>query len=249
MAGTCLAEHLSRYAELNEKERKALDRLTMGTRTFRRGTVIQPERGTQCEIMVVRSGWLFCAALLEDGRRQITRLHFHGDLIGLDGLAFKESFGSVVALTDAELCVVDRLQLGHLFSEHPRLGALLFAIQQVDRLTLIERIVTLGRASARGRLAALLLWIANRLRFAGLSIDEGFVVPLTQEEMGDLTGLTAVHVNRTMRVLGEQDLISRSGGTLRILDAARLSRIANYSDQPVAIDASWLPDGSLAQER
>lgn len=244
MGESCLAEHLGRYGELSARERAALDDLNSGSRHYRRGTVIRPEHGASGDICVVQSGWIFCSALLEDGRRQIVRLHFRGDLIGLDSLAFAEAPDAVTALTDAEICVIDRVKLGRLFADHPRLGALLFAVQQVDRVTLTDRLVSLGRASARGRVAALLLWIAGRLRFAGLAVDDGFALPLTQEEIGDLTGLTAVHVNRTMRVLGEQGLIARSGNSLRILHAERLAQIANHVDRQEVLDLSWLPPSS-----
>jgi CRP-like cAMP-binding protein len=243
MGESCLAEHLGRYVELSAKEREALHGLTAGSRHFRRGTIIRPEHGPTGDIYVVVSGWLFCSALLEDGRRQIVRLHFRGALLGLDSLAFAEAPDAVAALTDADVCVIDRAKLGALFAEHPRLGALLFAVQQVDRVTLTDRLTSLGRNSARGRVAALLLWIASRLRFANLPVDEGFALPLTQEEIGDLTGLTAVHVNRTMRVLGEQELIKRTGNMLKILQPERLARVANYNQRRETIDQNWLPAG------
>lgn len=241
MGENCLAEHLGRYVELNASERAALDGLTVENRQYRRGSVIRPEHGPGSDIFVVQGGWIFSAALLEDGRRQIVRLHFRGDLLGLDGLAFGEAPDAIYALTDAEICVIDRGRLGALFSDNPRLGALLFAIQQVDRVTLADRLISLGRNSALGRVAGLLLWIAGRLRFANLPVADGFALPLTQEEIGDLTGLTAVHVNRTMRALGEQGLIARSGHTLRILDRERLARVANHNDRREQIDESWLP--------
>lgn len=241
MGESCLAEHLGRYLKLTTRERAALDDLTVGGRNYRRGTIIRPEHSAPGDIFVVQSGWLFCSALLEDGRRQIVRLHFRGDLLGLDGLAFSEAPDGICALTDAHVCIIDRVRLGRLFADHPRLGALLFAAQQVDRVTLTDRLISLGRNSARGRVAALLLWIASRLRFADLAVDAGFALPLTQEEIGDLTGLTAVHVNRTMRVLSEQGLIARSGNTLRILKRDELARVANYNDRGEVIDQSWLP--------
>jgi len=241
MGESCLAEHLGRYGELTAGEKAALDGLTMGSRHYRRGTVIRPEHGALGDIYVVQSGWIFCSALLEDGRRQIVRLHFQGDVLGLDSLAFAKAPDAVTALTDAEVCLIDRMKLGRLFADHPRLGALLFAVQQVDRVTLTDRLISLGRASARGRVAALLLWIASRLRFSGIPVDGGFALPLTQEEIGDLTGLTAVHVNRTMRVLSEQNLIARSGNSLRILDSERLTRLADYNDRRELLDQSWLP--------
>jgi len=241
MGDVCLAEHLSRYVELSARERDALDSLAAGWRTCRRGTIVRPEHGSNGDIFVVVSGWVYSFALLEDGRRQIVRLHFRGDMLGLDSLAFPEAPDAIAALTDAEICLIDRARLAALFVEHPRLAALLFAARQVDRVALTDRLVSLGRNSARGRVAALLLQIEHRLRFADLPVDDGFTLPLTQEEIGDLTGLTAVHVNRTMRVLSEQGLIARQGNLLRILQPDRLARIANYNRRSAEIDQAWLP--------
>jgi CRP-like cAMP-binding protein len=243
MGESCLAEHLGRYVALSMQERQALDGLTIGSRHYRRGMIIRPEHGPAGDIYVVQSGWIFCSVMLEDGRRQIVRLHFRGDLLGLDSLAFELAPDAVSALTDAHICLIDRNKLGALFADHPRLGALLFALQQVDRTNLTDRLVSLGRNSARGRVAAFLLWIAARLGAAALPGDEGFALPMTQEEIGDLTGLTAVHVNRTMRVLGEQGLIARSGNVLRIIEPDRLARIANHVQRGETIDQSWLPAG------
>jgi len=241
MGETCLAEHLGRYVALSSNERAALRDLAIDNRHYRRGMVIRPDHGPNGDIFVVENGWLFSSAMLEDGRRQILRLHFRGDLLGLDGLAFDEAADAISALTDAHVCLIDRNSLGTLFAEHPRLAALLFAVQQVDRVTLTDRLVSLGRSSALGRVAALLLWISNRLRFAGLSAERGFALPLTQEEIGDVTGLTAVHVNRTMRVLVEQGLIARTGNSLHILQPERLARVANYNQRREVIDQGWLP--------
>ncbi|WP_294392489.1 Crp/Fnr family transcriptional regulator [uncultured Sphingomonas sp.] len=215
--------------------------MTISHRQFRRGTVVRAEHGPLGDIMVVTDGWLFSSALLEDGRRQIMRLHFRGDLVGLDGLAYDRAPDTISALTDAQVCLIDRVALGRMFIDHPRLCAFLFAIQQIDRVVLAERLISLGRSSAKGRVAALLMWIANRMQFANIAIDGGFVLPVTQEEIGDLSGLTAVHVNRTMRALADQGLIARSGTTLRILDMERLAHLANYSERRPVLDPVWLP--------
>src|SRR4051794_11888864 len=112
MGESCLAERLGHYGALTVGEKTALDGLTAGSRHYRRGAVIRQEHGALGEIYVVQSGWIFCSALLEDGRRQIVRLHFHGDVLGLDSLAFATAPDAATALTDAEVCLIDRMKLG-----------------------------------------------------------------------------------------------------------------------------------------
>jgi CRP-like cAMP-binding protein len=241
MAENCLAEHLGRFCVLTDDERAALDGLLAGERSFRKGTVIRTERDSAGDMFVVRRGWLFCSMLLEDGRRQIIRFHLRGDLLGADSLAFAEAPDAIVALTDCEVQLIDKARFGRLFVEQPRLAALLIAMFQIDRVLLTDRMTSLGRSSAKGRVAALLLWIASHVKRTDPSADDRIPVPMTQEEIGDATGLTAVHVNRTMRALVEQGLIARSAGAIRILDRPRLARVANYVERKERLDPSWLP--------
>jgi CRP-like cAMP-binding protein len=240
MVENCLAEHLGLFCVLTADERAALDGIFSGDRNYRKGTIIRAERATAGEMFVVQRGWLFSAMLLEDGRRQIIRFHLRGDMLGGDSLAFAEAPDAIVALTDCEVQLIDKTRLGRLFAEQPRLAALLFAMTQVDCVMLTDRLTSLGRSSAKGRVAALLLWIADRAKRADPGTGDSIAVPMTQEEIGDATGLTAVHVNRTMRALVEQGLIARSSGTIRILDTARLARVANHVGRKERLDPNWL---------
>jgi len=242
MGENCLAEMLGRYASLSAAEHSALAALEVNARKYRKGAVLRSERQPADEIFIVTKGWLFCSLLLEDGRRQIIRLNFRGDLLGSDSLAFKDAADAICALTDCEVEVIDRAALSRIFADHPRLGALLFVLQQVDRVMMMDRLASLGRSSAKGRVAALLLWVHGRLKLADPTIDGVFALPLTQEEIGDATGLTAVHVNRTMRALTEQKLIERAGNnTVRLLDIGRLARVAHYVERRESFDTAWLP--------
>ncbi len=240
MVENYLAEPLGRFCALAADERTALDGLIAGERSYRKGAIVRAERANAGEMFVVQRGWLFSSMLLEDGRRQIIRFHQRGDLLGGDSLAFAEAPDAIVALTDCELQLIDKTRFGRLFAEQPRLAALLFAMLQVDRVLLTDRLTSLGRSSAKGRVAALLLWIANRAKMADPAASGSIPVPMTQEEIGDATGLTAVHVNRTMRALVEQGLIARSSGAIRILDVARLTRVANHVERKERLDPSWL---------
>ena len=102
--GRCLAERLSDHIRLTPAEAESLDRLEEQERHFRRGSVVIREQDRPRELFIVRTGWLHSSVALGNGGRQIMRLHFAGDILGLPLLAFTESPETVTALTDVTLC-------------------------------------------------------------------------------------------------------------------------------------------------
>jgi CRP/FNR family transcriptional regulator, anaerobic regulatory protein len=240
LGGSCLAERLGHHVRLSSGEQEALDRLEEQDRTFRRGAVIISESESPRELHVVRSGWLHSSVVLGNGSRQIMRFHFQGDMLGMPLLAFRDSPETVTAVTDVTLCPFSRERLAALIVEHPRLAAMLLALAVAGRVALADRLASIGRTSARARVSSLLCEIYRRLRRLGLAENDAIQLPLTQEDIGDATGLTAVHVNRMMRGLAEDGMIDRIGGQLVILDEARLCEEANYVDRDT-LETSWLP--------
>ena len=242
MGGSCLAERLSHCIDLTDKEHAFLNRLEAERREYRRGAVIVSEGQPTRELFIVQKGWLQSSILLGNGGRQIMRIGLPGDLIGMTALAYEEAPETVVALSDAVLCPFDRDRLPGQFSEHPRLAALMFGVLVAERTALADRLASVGRTPARARVAALLCDIFTRLRRMEGPQTRGILVPLTQEEIGDATGLTAVHVNRMIRGLVEDGIIERSGSVMRVLDETRLAEEASFVDR-LAISTNWLPAG------
>jgi CRP-like cAMP-binding protein len=240
LGGSCLAERLSHYVRLSAGERAALDVLEDHDRAYRRGAVVINEGESPRELFIVREGWLHSSAVLGNGSRQIMRFHFKGDIVGLPLLAFPDSPETITAVTDVTLCPFSRERLAVLIVEHPRLAALLIALSVAGRVTLADRLASIGRTSARTRVASLLCELHTRLRVLGLAENGALQLPLTQEDIGDATGLTAVHVNRMMRGLAEDGLIERGAGTLRVLDRERLCAEANFVDR-TGLETDWLP--------
>jgi CRP/FNR family transcriptional regulator, anaerobic regulatory protein len=242
LGGSCLADRLSHHIVLTPAEHSALDRLEEQQRTYRRGAVILAEGRPTRDVFVVRSGWLQTSLLLGNGGRQILRINLPGELIGLSALAFDEAPETITALTDVELCPIDRDKLSDLFSAHPRVMALLFAVSIAERTTLADRLASVGRTSARARVAALLCDIFTRMELVHPGTDT-VTIPLTQEEIGDATGLTSVHVNRMIRMLVDEGIIERTGHAMRLLDRRRLDKEASYTER-APITTGWLPEAS-----
>ena len=228
MGGSCLAERLARYVSLTAEEKHSLEALEEQTRTFRRGATIRRERDPARELFVVQTGWAQSCVLLGNGSRQILRFHFPGDIIGISSLAHGRSAETIVAVTEATLCPFEYDKIAVLFQRHPRLSALLFSVAVAERSAVADRLVSVGRTPARARVASLLCEILARLSHSeGRPVSE-FHVPLTQEEIGDATGLTAVHVNRMLRALREDGAVISAQREVRIIDFTLLSDIANF---------------------
>jgi CRP/FNR family transcriptional regulator, anaerobic regulatory protein len=240
LGGSCLAERLGHYVRLSEGEREALEGLEEQDRFFRRGSVVIGENEKPREMFVVRAGWLHSSAVLGNGSRQILRFHFQGDIIGLSLLAFADSPETVTAVTDVTLCPFSREKLARIIDEHPRLGALLLGLTAADRVSIADRLASVGRTSARARVGSLICELFARMRRIGAVNGDGIQLPLTQEEIGDATGLTSVHVNRMMRALVQDGIIERNGGSVRLLDERRLASEANFTDR-TGIETGWLP--------
>jgi CRP/FNR family transcriptional regulator len=237
----CLADQIGDLLTLTPGERSALERLEERERPVKRGGVLVRENDRTSDLFVLRRGALMSYMLLDDGSRQILRFSFPGDLVGLSVLAYAKAPETLVALAESVVCPIDRAQFAELAQRHPRLVLAIGALEQAERAALTDRLAGVGRTSAKARIAAVLLDVRDRLRRCDPTVGDTFALGLTQEEIGDATGLTAVHVNRMLRQLEEQGLIARAAGRVTLRDEAALKRAANHVDRLTAIDLSWLP--------
>lgn len=228
---------------LTPNERSTLEALEEKERHLRRGSVLQRERDRVSEIYILSKGLMMSYVLLDDGSRQILRFLFPGDMLAATNLVYSKAPETIAALTDCTVCPFDRTAFSHLVEAHPRLAAVMMAFTQIERVALTDRLASLGRTSAKTRVAAILLELRSRLRSIDDAVDKVFPLGLTQEEIGDATGLTAVHVNRMLRQLEEEGLIMREGGRVTLIDEDGLVRAANYVDRYEGIDLGWLPAG------
>ena len=98
-----------------------------------------------------------------------------------------------------------------------------------DSAVLRERIIDHGRRDARERLAHLFYEMLIRYRMIGLAGNNSYLFPITQEDLGDATGLTPVHVNRMLQTLRTDGLVEFSRGIVKVVDAPVLKRVARFS--------------------
>ena len=180
-------------------------------------------------------GWVALYNLLEDGRKQIFQFSLPGAI-----LAFVPKRGAVMsysaqALTDIVVSVIPHRNLERLSRDNPEIGMQLAGSISQDRCLAYDHLSSVGRRSARERVAYLLLelFTQSRRHWPGHRGEEMYL-PLTQEHIGDATGLTGVHVNRVLRDLHKEGVAEFHYRRLRILDPDKLVDIAGI-DPHVAL--------------
>jgi CRP-like cAMP-binding protein len=161
------------------------------------------------------------------GRRQILTFLVPGDTSDLHGFLITTTDHSISTLMPSRIATIQwEIAIG-VAAEHPRLRAALgFSALQEDGI-MRERMVSLGRRSARGRTAYLLCELVWRQRAAGLSEDHAIRLPLTQIDLGDALGLTPVAVNRALQDFRRNGWITLERRRLALLAIERLMEIAS----------------------
>ena len=238
---SCLVEKLGYYVSLRPYERQLLARLEREERRCERGEVVMRAGQPLSEILVVKQGWLFTSTSLPDGRRQLLRLYFGGDVIGLEELPLTSSPHEVQAVTRCCLCPFPKADMEEVFRRSPQLTALFFSLAMVDHLVLLDRLRMLGRMSARERIAHFLLEIQSRLRIVEPKMETSFPLPLTQGQIADALGLTNVYVSKSMGRLRDDGLISFAEGTVTLEDEQALREMCDFEDRYREMDIDWFP--------
>lgn len=165
---------------------------------------------------------------LADGQRQIMELHVAGDFVDLHGFLLKQLDHNVGAMTPVKVASVPHDALRGITETHPHLGRMLWFSTLLDAAIHREKILSIGRRSAMARIAHIFCELLVRLRIVGLASERSYALPLTQADIGDVTGLTSVHVNRMLKKLRDEELLTFRGGTVVIDDWEGLQRLAEF---------------------
>ncbi len=223
-----LLDALSDYAALGDRERADLVAFLgkASRHEARADLLIEGEEGLHA--YAIESGWAYSYKDMEDGRRQIVNFHIPGNTIGLRTLVLRTSDFSFGTVTDCTLYAMRQPDLQRLFDEHPRIATAFMWLLARDEAMVVEHLVSLGRRSADERLAHLLCEIGCRVVNRGLGEGGGFSCPLPQTMIADALGLSVVHLNRTLRKLKEQGLVTVQPGMLEVPDLRRLLAVSDF---------------------
>ena len=229
--GNPLARKLSHFAPLSRSDHEVLDGWTAGADSFAAHVDLVAEGTPSQSAFVLLEGMAMRYRTLPDGGRQIMTFLIPGDLCNPHVFLLAARDHSIATITPVRLAPVSRDHLMTVFARRPRLAAALWWSSLQEEAMLRERIVSLGRRDARGRIAYLLCELLWRHAAIGLTDGEVFRLPLTQTELADALGLTPVHVNRVLREFRDRGLIAIDHRMLHLLNMPSLQALAGFSQE------------------
>jgi CRP-like cAMP-binding protein len=225
---------------LDGREREALLRLPMLMADLRADQDIVRERDRPSRCFVLLEGWTCTYKMNEHGARQIMAFSISGDMPDLQTLHLKTLDHSVGTLTPCKVGFVEHQSLLDLCERHPRIASALWRDTLIEAAVFREWIFNVGRRAAFARIAHVFCELAVRMEAVGIARNGSYDFPVTQSELADATGLTTVHVNRTLRDLRVAGVATLKGGVLTIPNWGKLKEAGEF-------DTTYLHLGTPAE--
>lgn len=224
-----LVRKLEQHTKLNREDRAALLALPCTVKTLERHHYVVREREAASHSCIMLSGFAVRSKIVVNGNRQILAIHMRGEALDLQNSLLEIADHSVQMLTSGRVAMIPRDEIVRIAFERPALGQAMWKDTLVDASIFREWIANVGRRDARTRISHLLCEFSLRLKVAGIGAQTGYELPMTQEQLGDATGLTAVHVNRTIKALEAEGLIDRSNPrSIHIGDWRKLAEAGDF---------------------
>ena len=231
-ANEIVVRRLASLAPLSSRDIERVHAFPLSYRASPAQTELHAAGETTPKPRFLVQGWACRQRMLPDGRRQIFDLVLPGDLIGSCLRPQRPAPAATVALTRVETANAATFAAA-VSGPAPQASAALVdacaALEEQGETLLLDQITRLGRQTAYERIAHLLLEVWYRLAVVGMVESNSFAMPLRQDTMADLVGLSVVHVNRTLQQMRRDRLIELRGGIAILLQPDRLQATADFS--------------------
>jgi CRP-like cAMP-binding protein len=175
---------------------------------------------------LITTGWACRFSILPDARRAITDIYLPGDFIGLDLILEHHATDTVAMLAPGTVAAVNADDLLPALTDNPCVALAVAWLANESRRRLGRLAAATTHFEASERIALAVLDFYERLNSREPIPDGRFIMPLTQRDLAEYVGMTAVHVNRILRVLRQQRILSIDRQVLTILHRGRLVALA-----------------------
>lgn len=223
-----LVRRLNSFFELTEDEAHLLASLPMTVKTLAADQDITRQGDSPTQSCLVLEGVVALYKITGPGRRQITSFYIPGDIPDLHNLHLNVLDSSLTTLTQCKVGFIQHDALRALFQENARIADALWRMTLIDAAVFREWIANIGQRDASTRLAHLICEMFLRFKAVGMTESDACDWPITQQELGDATGISVVHVNRMLQELRGDGLISLAHRKLKVANWPRLAKVGDF---------------------
>jgi CRP-like cAMP-binding protein len=165
---------------------------------------------------------------MRDGARQITCLYIPGDMADLPSVVSPKSAWGQSALGSVTILRIPHAELRRVAAKHSGIAEAFWRDCIADGSIFSEWVVNVGRRNAVSRLAHVFCEMAIRCEQSGQGDRRSYPLPMTQSGLADATGMTNVHVNRTLKDLKARSIVEHQAGVVTIHDWHQLVRAGDF---------------------
>jgi CRP-like cAMP-binding protein len=223
-----MVRKLDLWRPLGDEERAAIVNLPHVPRDLEAHQYIVWDGDKPQHACLLLSGFAIRHKLAGNGSRQIMSIHMKGDVLDLQNSLLGTADHNVQMITDGSLALIPVQAVVDLAFRFPAIGMAMWYETLVDGSIFREWILNVGRRDAFTAIAHLLCEFALRAEVAEIGDSTSYDLPLTQEQLADAVGLTAVHVNRTLMRLEQEGHIRRNRRNIQIDDWHNLAKVADF---------------------
>lgn len=226
-----LIRRLRTSSGISEEDIKEIHALPITVREYpaERTVVRDGEKATDC--CLIAEGFCARSKTIGDGKRQILSLHIPGEIPDLMSLFLHVMDHDLSTLTPCTLGFIRHETLQKLHRQRPNVAELFWRDTLIDAAMFREWIVNVGQRPAPARLAHVMVELRTRLKVIGRVSGNSFEMPLTQEQIGEALGITAVHANRVIKQLRQEGVVEFHRGRAAVLDERKLLELADFDDR------------------
>jgi CRP-like cAMP-binding protein len=226
--------------DLNDTERAALAAILGPVQRLPRDHVLKRDGEEPTHLFQLVDGWLASSITVASGRQQTVKIHLPGDMLGAPSLCVTRTAECLTAITPIVVRPMSRGDLMGVLARFPRIAAGQFLSAQRERVTLMEALAMMGQTDGSARIAGMLVDLFDRLTVLGQVKQGAMPFPLTQGQVGDLVGLSPVHVSRKLGAMERAGLIARGVRTISLLDIRRLRSMTGLPQHAFVRDPEWI---------
>jgi CRP-like cAMP-binding protein len=223
-----LIRKLESIGPVTDEERRAILGLPMTLRDLREDQDIVRDQDRPSQCCLIFEGFACRYKILPGGRRQIFSFHIPGDIPDLQSIHIDVMDHNLGTLAPSKVGFVPHQTMWAFIRAHPRIGDTFWRDTLIDTAVFREWIANVGRRDAYQRIAHLLCELYLRLAAVGLTNGGSYGLPVTQAELADATGMSTVHVNRSLQKLRGDELIRSGKRSVTILDWERLQEAGEF---------------------